>query len=114
MLAMRCMALASLLTLVPALAVGQASAPALPDPTDPHIPVPALPDVSALAGYVPYQTPQVKPWRESNASVAPADASQATDPHAGHHMMNHPAPAPLAEPAAPAAPASGHPHHHAH
>ncbi|RZT31400.1 hypothetical protein [Cupriavidus agavae] len=116
MLAKRCIVLASLLMLAPALAAAQVPAPALPDPMNPHAAVPALPDVAPLAGYQRYETPQRQPWRAANASVAPA-AGAAADPHAGH-AMHHASPPPASTPAGmPASPApadGGHQHHHAH
>lgn len=127
MLAVRRMAMAWLLMLVPALAVAQASAPAANplDPMNPQAPVPALPDLSPLAGYLPYQAPTITPWRQSNADVAPAGKG-AADPHAGHRMNSAtparptaqaPASAPVVQPDAPVAPAAdphaGH-HQHAH
>ncbi|WP_066737256.1 hypothetical protein [Cupriavidus sp. D384] len=111
----RTVAAAWLLMLVPALAVAQASAPAAgpADPMNAAAPVPALPDIAPMAGYVPYQSPKVSPWRQSNAEVTPG-VKAAADPHAGHHMPQGAA-APAAAPAsAPATGHDGHAGHHAH
>lgn len=107
--AVRTFAVVGLLIMVPALAVAQASAPVAspanpPDPMNAAAPVPALPDIAPMDGYVPYQSPKVSPWRQSNANVMPGArpaAQPAADPHAGHRM----------QPAAASAPAAGH---HAH
>lgn len=119
--AVRTVAVAWLLTLAPALAVAQASAPAahpahppdLPDPLNAAAPVPPLPDIAPLAGYVPYQSPKVSPWRQSNADVTPG-AAPAADPHAGHHMPQGTRAAPASAPAAGQVGQSGHAGHHAH
>lgn len=104
MLAKRVVSLAWLL--LPTLAVAQASAPAAgaPDPMNAAAPVPALPDVAAMAGYQPYQNQKVVPWRQSNADVTPGKAGAgAVDPHAGHRMPSSSGPA--------SAPEAGHGHH---
>lgn len=119
--AVRIVAVAWLWMLAPALAVAHASAPAA-DPLDPMnsaAPVPALPDIAPLAGYVPYQAPKVLPWRQSNVDVTPGTEA-AADPHAGHRITPGPssAPTPAPTPAPPAAPASdptpSHGGHQAH
>jgi len=103
----RPMAAAWLLMLVPALAVAQASSPApappnLPDPSDPAAVVPAMADVAPMAGYLPYQSPTVMPWRQSNAAVAPAQGAHSHgDAHAEHRMPHDAAPRPASSAAAP-------------
>ena len=112
--AVRTFAVVALLIVVPALAVAQASAPAAypadpPDPTNAAAPVPALPDIAPMDGYVPYQSPKVSSWRQSNANVTPGAkaASQAVaNPHAGHRMPQ--------DASAPAAGHDDHAGHHAH
>ncbi len=115
MLAVRRMAMAWLLMLVPALAAAQASAPAADplDPMNPGAPVPALPDIAPLAGYIPYQAPKVAPWRQSNADVAPARQGRTADAHAGHRMAPAGMSSPASEsgPAEPAAGTAAHEHH---
>ncbi|WP_244788899.1 hypothetical protein [Cupriavidus pauculus] len=116
----RPMAAAWLLMLVPALAVAQASSPAstppnLPDPSDPAAVVPAMADVAPMSGYLPYQSPTVTPWRQSNAAVAPVQGAHSHgDAHAGHRMPRNAAPQPASSASAPlpSAPAPEGDHDH--